>query len=150
MCWTGNGTLSFGPAKAPPVAPNALWRGRRHAFQKSKVGYESKMHRLLKLCPPSFACPRQTRAAAAELAALEEITEDIALSSCPDDRKCKLEAQDGILRAGPVYHAALLQAQSVGACTLYNFVWQNKAPPRVRFFVWLLVFKRRSNAKPIC
>ena len=42
MCWTGNGALSFGPAKAPPVAPNALWRGRRHAFQKSKVGYESK------------------------------------------------------------------------------------------------------------
>jgi len=82
--------------------------------------------------------PRLTRAAAAELATLEEITEDIVLTLCPDNRRCKLAAQDGILRAGPVYRAAQ-HAQSMGDCAFYKFVWQNHAPPRVRFFAWLLV-----------
>jgi hypothetical protein len=37
-----------------------------------------------------------------------------------------------------VYRAAQ-QARSTGDCTFYKFVWQNRAPPRVRFFAWLLV-----------
>ena len=92
--------------------------------------------------------PRLTRAAAAELATLEEITEDIVLTLCPDNRRCKLAAQDGILRAGPVYRAAQ-HAQSTGDCAFYKFVGQNHAP---RGYVSLPGYwsKRRSNAKQTC
>ena len=79
-----------------------------------------------------------SRAAAAELAALEELLDDVHLSADPDNRLCPLAAKDNILRAGPVY-ATAMHARADADCPLYKFVWINHAPPRVCFFAWLLV-----------
>lgn len=84
---------------------------------------------------------RLTRAAAAELAALDGLLDDVALSDAPDQRRCSLAATDGVLRAGPVYSTAM-QVRPDENCTFYKFVWLNHAPPRVRFFAWLLVQHR--------
>jgi len=81
---------------------------------------------------------RLSRAAAAELAALEELLDDVHLSADPDNRLCPLAAKDNILRAGPVY-ATAMHARADADCPFYKFVWINHAPPRVRFFAWLLV-----------
>ena len=56
----------------------------------------------------------------------------------PDCRKCPLAEKDGTLRAGPIYRARM-SLQENTPCPFYKFVWSNCAPPRVRFFAWLLV-----------
>jgi len=81
---------------------------------------------------------RLSHVATAELAMLEEITEEVILKEVPDNRTCPLAAKDGTLRAGPIY-TAMMRLQESTPCPFYKFVWLNCAPPRVRFFAWLLV-----------
>jgi len=69
---------------------------------------------------------------------LEEIVEEVVLQETPDNRLCPLVSKDGTLRAGPIY-AAMMSLQEHTPCPFYKFVWINCAPPRVRFFAWLLV-----------
>jgi len=84
---------------------------------------------------------RLSQVATAELAMLEEITEEVLLQDAQDDRTCPLAARDGTLRAGPVY-TAWMSLQGGTDCPFYEFVWANHAPPRVRFFAWLLVQRK--------
>ena len=81
---------------------------------------------------------RLSQVAAAELSTLEELTEEVLLQTEPDDRTSPLADKDGVLRAGPIY-TALMNLQAEEQCPFYKFVWINHAPPRVRFFAWLLV-----------
>ena len=81
---------------------------------------------------------RLSHIATAELAMLEEIVEEVVLQDMPDCRKCPLAEKDGTLRAGPIYRARM-SLQENTPCPFYKFVWSNCAPPRVRFFAWLLV-----------
>ena len=81
---------------------------------------------------------RLSHVAAAEFAMLEEIVEEVVLQETPDNRLCPLVSKDGTLRAGPIY-AAMMSLQEHTPCPFYKFVWINCAPPRVRFFAWLLV-----------
>ena len=69
---------------------------------------------------------------------LEEIVEEVVLQETPDNRLCPLVSKDGTLRVGPIY-AAMMSLQEHTPCPFYKFVWINCAPPRVRFFAWLLV-----------
>ncbi|RLN11381.1 hypothetical protein C2845_PM09G15820 [Panicum miliaceum] len=84
---------------------------------------------------------RLSHVATAELATLEEMTEDVLLQQAPDSRTCPLAAKDGTLRAGPIY-TAMMSLRDSAPCPFYKFVWINCAPPRVRFFAWLLVQKK--------
>ena len=81
---------------------------------------------------------RLSHIATAKLAMLEEIVEEVVLQDMPDCRKCPLAEKDGTLRAGLIYRARM-SLQENTPCPFYKFVWSNCAPPRVRFFAWLLV-----------
>ena len=50
--------------------------------------------------------------------------------------RCPMTRRNGELEAGMLYRALKSAHGSPDAWA--TFVWQNKAPPRVKFFVWLL------------
>ena len=77
--------------------------------------------------------------ASEELHALNEMISNITLTQAPDSRYSKFAGQLGTLHASAVYQAS----KTMGSpCNFSSFVWRNRAPPRVRFFGWLLVNNR--------
>ena len=53
------------------------------------------------------------------------------------------------MKSGPVYQLTM-QATGSPKCPFSDFVWKNRAPPRVQFFAWLMVLQRlncRANLK---
>jgi len=59
-----------------------------------------------------------------------------------DVRRSSLQSSDNRLVTSKIYKLA---TSSPNVCDSYNFVWQNHAPPKVKFFAWLLL-QNRSNA----
>ncbi|CAN6352985.1 unnamed protein product [Urochloa humidicola] len=91
--------------------------------------------------------PRLTRAALEELVKLQTLLTQVALRDGEDRRSSALADADGILRTGPVYKQ-MVHSTGPPPKSFSNFVWGNRAPPRVQFFAWLLVQERiqcRSN-----
>jgi hypothetical protein len=72
---------------------------------------------------------RPTTQAVAELDQLTVLLQDVTLSTEADDR----------LLAGLIYKAS---TRGDHQCASYTFVWCNFAPPRVKFFGWLLTQNR--------
>ena len=90
--------------------------------------------------------PRRTRAAAEERAKLELLLTPVRLRHGDDVRVCAFQKADGCLDTSSLYKA--LMAAHTPHTTCSDFIWKNRAPPRVQFFVWLLVQRRvhsRSN-----
>ncbi|CAN6206059.1 unnamed protein product [Urochloa humidicola] len=85
--------------------------------------------------------PRLTRAAREELLKLNTVLAQVTLRPGDDRRSSSLAGKDGVLRAGPVYNL-LMETTGPQRRTFADFVWKNKAPPRVQFFAWLLVQER--------
>ena len=78
---------------------------------------------------------RLTTQVVAKLDQLTEMLQDVTLSTENDDRASFFEDGDHRLLAGLIYKAS---ARGDHQCASYNFVWCNFAPPRVKFFGWLL------------
>lgn len=85
--------------------------------------------------------PRLTRVAEAELIRLRQLLEHKTLTDGDDVRVCPLENAKGQLRIVTLYRI-LMSAAMTESCSYDKFVWRNRAPPRVRFFAWLLVQDR--------
>jgi hypothetical protein len=83
--------------------------------------------------------PRLSRAAAAEMDALEAALQGVDLTQGPDQISCFLEDVNHKLQAGLIYHLSVQQGQQG---PMHQFIWKNHAPPRVKFFGWLLVQER--------
>ncbi|WVZ49731.1 LOW QUALITY PROTEIN: hypothetical protein U9M48_001062, partial [Paspalum notatum var. saurae] len=95
-----------------------------------------------------FLVPRLTHAAKAELNVLQAALSDIHLSAGPDQRLSPFVGGDGSLRTGSVYRT--IKRHVAAAPPFTEFVWNNKAPPKVQYFGWLLVQQRikcRYNLK---
>ncbi|CAN6233698.1 unnamed protein product [Urochloa humidicola] len=90
---------------------------------------------------PRHLVPRLSRAAQGELQKLDELLTQINLREGEDCRSSALADKDGVLRAGPVYKL-LMKTSGPEPRDFSDFVWKNKAPPRVQFFAWLLVQER--------
>ncbi|TVU23656.1 hypothetical protein EJB05_26035, partial [Eragrostis curvula] len=87
-----------------------------------------------------FLVPRLSTVASNELAALEALLTNITLTNDEDERVCPLAAPNGQLKSAPLYKLAM---QNEGEpCNFFEFVWHNRAPPRIQFFAWLLVHGR--------
>ncbi|CAO2178496.1 unnamed protein product [Urochloa humidicola] len=84
---------------------------------------------------------RITPAAQAELAQVQTLVQKVRLTTTPDQRVSRLPQQNNMLQSGPVYKA-IMAAVGSSAAPFAPFVWRNKAPPRVKFFAWLLVKER--------
>lgn len=83
--------------------------------------------------------PRLTAAAAAELTVLEDLLSDVILTDEDDIRSSPLELPGHQLKAGPIYKLATAPDSP---CDFFDFIWHNRAPPRVQFFAWLLIHGR--------
>jgi len=85
--------------------------------------------------------PRLTAAARAELAEVQEFLQSVVLTEEDDRRTCPLSTDKQSLESGPIYR---LMIRTLGdpPTDFYRFVWENRAPPQVQFFAWLLVQDR--------
>jgi hypothetical protein len=73
---------------------------------------------------------------ARQLPALLDLVSGVALTSAMDSRTLtRCRRKDGALDASALYR---LRTWGAVDAPFYIFVWENHAPPRVRFFAWLL------------
>jgi hypothetical protein len=79
---------------------------------------------------------RHSTVAARELEQLEALLAGVSLSATPDLRLCLWEDMAHKLNSSIVYQAVVTNGQG---CEYYKFIWENRAPPKVKFFGWLLV-----------
>jgi len=101
---------------------------------------------VLQLGIDQFLQSRRTIAATADYTALAPLLATVLPGSGEDERVCKFQKPDGSLNTSSLYKA--LMAAHTPSCEFASFVWKNRAPPRVQFFVWLLMQRRiqsRSN-----
>ncbi|CAN6338995.1 unnamed protein product [Urochloa humidicola] len=89
------------------------------------------------LCP--FLVPRLTHQAAKELEELEEVISFTSLNSNPDVRTSFYIGNRQQLSTSQLYR---FSTSSGSECAMYKFIWRSYAPPRVKFFAWLLVQDR--------
>jgi hypothetical protein len=83
--------------------------------------------------------PRLTARATEELQEITCILQSVNLGDSPDLRLCGMENNDHKLATGLIYKASVRGDQKA---PFFAFVWNNFAPPRVKFFAWLLVQNR--------
>jgi hypothetical protein len=89
--------------------------------------------------------PRLSSQAAAELAALNDQIANITLTTQPDSRTSRFADTLNNLKTAALYRTSNASGTPSHSS---RFVWNNRAPPRVRFFGWLLLNNRiqcRSN-----
>jgi hypothetical protein len=80
--------------------------------------------------------------AAAGFDALSSILKDIVLSDEADIRICLWEDKARKLSSSALYKTVI----ATGAyCDYHKFIWENRAPPKLKFFGWLLVQNRKQN-----
>lgn len=80
--------------------------------------------------------------AAARFDALSSILKDIVLSDKADIHKCLWEDKARKLSSSALYKTVI----TTGAdCDYHKFIWENRAPPKVKFLGWLLVQNRKQG-----
>jgi hypothetical protein len=82
--------------------------------------------------------PRLSHAASEELLKMDDLLAVVSLTADDDHRSSRLSLHGEALGAA-LFYKALLAATRNAPCTYADFVWKNRAPPRVQFFAWLLV-----------
>jgi hypothetical protein len=90
--------------------------------------------------------PRLTPRAQVELETVKDVLSSLQLTEAPDRRDSPLMDKEGKLHTSALY--ALLRSTPDSQTDGQRVAWQNHAPPRVKFFAWLLTRKRiqcRSN-----
>lgn len=89
---------------------------------------------------------RLSTCARAELTQLEQLISEVTFTGEQDVRVCRMENPDHKLLSKLIYMASRLMDQKP---PFFSFVWNNFAPPRVKFFAWLLV-QNRIQCKVLC
>ncbi|CAO2153322.1 unnamed protein product [Urochloa humidicola] len=95
-----------------------------------------------------YLVPRLTQTAHDELLIVNNLLRSTTLMPGHDTRESPFLLADGRLQTSTIYK--MLKASQSEHCPAAAFVWNNHAPPRVRFFAWLLTNDRiqsRSNRK---
>jgi hypothetical protein len=88
--------------------------------------------------------PRLSSVAEEEFVALSTLMADVTLVDAADVHRCPWEDAAGKLSSSAMYNIVV----STGAvCEYYKFVWENCAPPKVKFFGWLLIQDRIQTKK---
>ena len=82
---------------------------------------------------------RLTAQATAELERLEELLHSVGFNDARDKRTSFFEDDSHKLISSMIYRAS---TQGELPCPSFKFVWKNFAPPRVKFFGWLLTKER--------
>jgi hypothetical protein len=85
---------------------------------------------------------RLTAVVRAELANLTTLLEVVHFTGEPDIRGCPWQDAAGKLSSTALYTTVIASGHT---CAFYKFVWENCAPPKVKFFGWLLVQDRAQT-----
>lgn len=72
----------------------------------------------------------------AEYLQLWEKLETVALTQLQEDRITWLHSSNGQYSAKSAHN---LQFESLGRCSVAEFIWKAKASPKCKFFIWLLL-----------
>ncbi|CAN6202116.1 unnamed protein product [Urochloa humidicola] len=83
--------------------------------------------------------PRLTPAARSEQSALLQLLDMQTLTGEEDVRTCVFSRADYCISTSSLYRVAVSTGAKVSS---YQFVWKNRAPPKVKFFAWLLLQNR--------
>ncbi|XP_066374589.1 uncharacterized protein [Miscanthus floridulus] len=97
---------------------------------------------------PSFLVPRLSAQANSELAQLGHIVSMVSLSNNRDKRRGPFCLGQGRFDSGSLYR--LLQSRTAPPHPAAKFIWNSRAPPRVQFFVWLLIHGRVQCRVNLC
>ena len=95
----------------------------------------------------SYLVPRLSSQARSELIAVQNILNAWTPNPGIDERSSPLESSDHRLMTSKLYR---LVTSVIDACAHFNFIWQNHALPKVKFFAWLLLQEHiqcKSNLK---
>jgi hypothetical protein len=122
-CWTSVGPL----ADAYPAL-----------FTHARRAEASVRHVLGSQLRLAFA-PRLSSVASSELAALTALLDGVVLSDAADVRRCPWEDAAHKLSSSALYNVVVFTGAE---CEYYKFIWENRAPSKVKFFGWLLVQNR--------
>ncbi|CAN6250750.1 unnamed protein product [Urochloa humidicola] len=86
-----------------------------------------------------YLVSRLTPVAVAQLTSVHLLLDATVLTEQDDGRHSALATSAHRLSTSKIYRAATAQEQQ---CPHANFIWKNRAPPKVRFFAWLLIQDR--------
>jgi len=100
---------------------------------------EASVHSVCSTGLNSILVPRLSLQAAVEKIDADNLIASISLHQQQDERNSFFAAVGNLLDTGQLYRAS---TQSGERCQSYEFVWKNYAPPRVKFFGWLLLQER--------
>ena len=101
--------------------------------------------------------PRLSTVADEEYIKLTSLLDGVILTDMPDIRVCPWEDSAHKLSSAMIYRTVVSNGEG---CDYYQFIWENCAPPKVKFFGWLLVqnriqskenlFKKHCVADDVC
>lgn len=83
--------------------------------------------------------PRLSTEAQSQLNILEALLQQLPLALSQDEIVSKIKCKNGIISSSALYH---LQMSNFQTWTQWEYIWESKAPPRIKFFGWLLAFNR--------
>ncbi|TVT98766.1 hypothetical protein EJB05_55904, partial [Eragrostis curvula] len=83
--------------------------------------------------------PHLSTVATEEYTKLTEMLATIQLTNDPDVWRCPWEDKAHRLSSSKIYKSVVSNGEG---CEYYKFIWENRAPSRVKFFGWLLVQNR--------
>ncbi|CAO2178466.1 unnamed protein product [Urochloa humidicola] len=121
------------------------WNGGRSLAEAFPVLYSHVAHHgatvkeVLQQGLQSFLVPRLTPAATTELQDVLLIVASTSLHEVQDERHSSMSVTEHRLSTRRIYRATISQDHK---CPHYRFIWRNHAPPKVRFFAWLLIQDR--------
>lgn len=107
---------------------------------------EAAVQEMIDLGIQNALVPRLSVQASAELVQAQLLVADSQLTSSPDIRQSPFCIGNGSLDSGAIYQ--LLKSRGQPEDSSASFVWKTTAPPRVQFFMWLLI-KRRIQCRKV-
>jgi hypothetical protein len=93
---------------------------------------------------PLGLTPRLSSAAREDLAEVQDIIQQLELSSGMDQRIYSPNGHSETFSSSSLYQ--FLSSSDLPNCANWDFIWNNAAPPRVQFFTWLM----GKNRLPTC
>ena len=100
---------------------------------------KASVHHVLVADLRSTFVPRLSSVATEEFTQLSTVLAEISLTNAQDVRRCPWEDKAHRLSSSMIYKSIIAVG---GSCDYYKFIWENRAPPKVKFFGWLLVQDR--------
>lgn len=82
-----------------------------------------------------FFVPRITPTAQQQMMQLQYLLQNVTLSTEPDEIVCNLKTKNGLISSSELYRSEMATFETWPP---WSAIWRSAAPPRVKFFAWLM------------